>query len=119
MLEYIISLSRYTKRILAIIIDIGLCIICTWLAFYLRLEQFIKINETTILAAEISVLLAIPIFWFTGLYKIILRFAGSSILFKVFASLLIYSFLYFVIISIYGIQGVPRSIGVIQPMLFF
>ena len=42
--QNIISLNRYAKRILAIILDLGLCILCTWLAFYLRLEQFIKID---------------------------------------------------------------------------
>ena len=42
--ENIINLPRYTKRIIAILIDIGLCIFCTWFAFYLRLEQFIKLN---------------------------------------------------------------------------
>ena len=41
----IINLPRYTKKSIAIIIDIGLCIFCTWFAFYLRLEQFIKINQ--------------------------------------------------------------------------
>jgi hypothetical protein len=30
----IINLPRYTKRIIAILIDIGLCIFCTWLAFF-------------------------------------------------------------------------------------
>ena len=42
----IINLPRFAKRIIAIIIDIGLCILSTWLAFYLRLEQFIKINDS-------------------------------------------------------------------------
>ena len=64
----IINLPRYAKRTIAIIIDIGLCIFCTWLAFYLRLEEFIKINNVTTLAVEISVVLAIPIFWIMGLY---------------------------------------------------
>ena len=68
----IINLPRYPKRIIAIITDIGLCIFCTWLAFYLGLEQFIKINDVTV-AIEISVLLAIPIFWLMGLYKTIFR----------------------------------------------
>ena len=81
--ENIINLPRYTKRIIAIIIDIGLCIFCTWLAFYLRLEELIKIDDTTILAFEISVLISIPIFWLLGLYKTIFRFAGSSIVFTV------------------------------------
>ena len=58
----IINLPRYTKRIIVILIDIGLCIFSTWLAFYLRLEQFIKINDVTNLAVVVSVLLAIPIF---------------------------------------------------------
>ena len=43
----IINLPRYSKRIIAILIDIGLCIFCTWFAFYLRLEEFIQINYVT------------------------------------------------------------------------
>ena len=73
--QNLINLPRYSKRLIAIFIDVGLCIFCTWLAFYLRLEQFVKINEVTTLAVEISVLLAIPIFWLMGLYKTIYRFA--------------------------------------------
>ena len=80
----IIYLPRYTKRIIAILIDVGLCIFCTWLAFYLRLEQFVQINDVTTLAVEISTLFAIPIFWLIGLYKTIFRFQGSSIIFTVF-----------------------------------
>jgi FlaA1/EpsC-like NDP-sugar epimerase len=115
----IINLSRYTKRIIAILIDIGLCIFCTWLAFFLRLEEFVKINDVTTLAVEISILLAIPIFWLMGLYKTIFRFQGSSIIFTVFVATFTYALLYFAVIAIYGIQGIPRSIGVIQPILLF
>ena len=115
----IINLPRYTKRIIAIVVDIGLCIFCTWLAFYLRLEQFIKINDVTTLAVEISILFAIPIFWLMGLYKTIFRFQGSSIIFTVFIATFAYSLLYFAVIGIYGIQGIPRSIGIIQPILLF
>jgi len=115
----IIYLPRYTKRIIAILIDVGLCICCTWLAFYLRLEEFVKINNVTTLAVEISILFAIPIFWLMGLYKTIFRFQDSSIIFTVFIASSIYSLLYFIMIGIYGIQGIPRSIGVIQPILLF
>ena len=115
----IINLPRYTKRIIAILIDVGLCIFCTWLAFYLRLEEFVKINDVTTLAVEISILLTIPIFWLTGLYKTIFRYQGSSIIFTVFLATFIYALLYFAIIGIYGIQGIPRSIGIIQPILLF
>ena len=115
----IINLPRYTKRIIAILIDIGICIICTWLAFYLRLEELVKINDVTTLAVEISILIAIPIFWLMGLYKTIFRFQGSSIIFTVFIATSVYTLLYFAVISVYGIQGIPRSIGIIQPILLF
>ncbi len=115
----IISLPRYAKRIIAIIIDIGLCILCTWLAFYLRLEQFVRINNTSILAVLISISLAIPIFWLVGLYKTMIRFAGSSIIFTVAVAIFSYQLLYFGVIGIYGIDGIPRSIGIIQPILLF
>jgi len=115
----IINLPRYTKRIIAILIDVGICIICTWLAFFLRLEEFVKINNVTTLAVQISILLAIPIFWLMGLYKTIFRFQGSSIIFSVFVASFAYALLYFAVIGIYGIQGIPRSIGIIQPVLLF
>tara|TARA_B100000787_G_scaffold16645_1_gene11693 strand:- start:255 stop:2237 length:1983 start_codon:yes stop_codon:yes gene_type:complete len=117
--ESIINLPRYAKRIIAIIIDLGLCILCTWLAFYLRLEQFIKINDTTILAVLISISLAIPIFWLADLYKAMVRFAGASIILTVAVATFAYSLLYFAIIGIYGIQDIPRSIGILQPVLLF
>ena len=117
--QNIINLPRYTKRTMAILMDIGLCILCTWLAFFLRLEEFFKINDVTTLAVEISILLAIPIFWLMGLYKTIFRFQGSSIIFTVLVATSVYGLLYFAVIGIYGIQGIPRSIGVIQPILLF
>ena len=115
----IINLPRYTKRIIVILIDLGLCIICTWAAFYLRLEEFVKFNDVTTLAVEVSILLAIPIFWLMGLYKTIFRFQGYSIIFTVFVAISVYALLYFGVIGIYGIQGIPRSIGIIQPILLF
>ena len=118
-LKNLIKLPRNVKRTVAIIIDLGLCIFCTWLAFYLRLEQFIKINDITILAVLISVIIAIPIFWLNGLYRTIFRFGDSSIISAVAIALFVYGLIYFTVMSIFGIQGIPRSIGIIQPLLLF
>ena len=124
----LINLPRHIKTIILITVDICLCLSCTWFAFYLRLEQFIKLNndflfsalqDATILSALISITLAIPIFWLSGLYKTMFRFAGPSIVFNVSGALLTYGLIYFLIIIIYGVQGVPKSIGIIQPLLLF
>lgn len=115
----LVDLPRYAKRSLAIIVDSGLCVLFTWLAFYLRLEEFIKINNTTIIAVIISIFLAIPIFWLSGLYRAMIRYTNSSIVLSLAVATFAYALLYFAIIGIYGIQGIPRSIGIIQPILLF
>ncbi len=115
----ILSLPRYSKRVITIITDVVMCFICTWLAFVLRLEELILFKDFNFNSALISIFIAIPIFWLFNLYRTIIRFAGLSIIFTVLISTLIYGSIYFLFIGIFGIQGVPRSIGVIQPMLLF
>jgi len=117
--QNIISLPRGTKKIIVVSVDIGICILSTWLAFYLRLEQFIKINNILIYAISISIFLAIPLFWLLELYKTMFRFLHTSIIFTTLVATFTYSLLYFSIISIYGIPGIPRSIGILQPVLLF
>ena len=114
-----LSLNRYSKRIIVILIDISLCFFCTWFAFILRLEELILFKNFNLLPVIISVAFAIPIFWLFGLYRTIFRYTGFSIIVTIVASTFLYSLLYFLAISVYGIQGVPRSIGVIQPIILF
>ena len=118
-IKNILSLPRYAKRIFAINLDLSLCILCTWLAFYLRLEKFITINNSVMIASLLSISLAIPIFWLSGLYRTMFRYTSLSIIISILTAVIIYGLLYFSLIGIYGIQGVPRSIGIIQPLLLF
>ena len=114
-----LNLPRYVKRIMVIFTDFNLCFLSTWFAFYLRLEDFNLFTYAPLNASLFSVLLALPVFWILGVYRVIFRFAGSSIIFTVFVAAFAYSLLYFAVIGIYEIQGIPRSIGIIQPILLF
>ena len=73
-------MSRFTKRLIAIITDTSLCFLCTWLAFSLRFEELILLNNFNIYTALLSVILALPIFWIFGLYKTIFRYTNLSII---------------------------------------
>jgi FlaA1/EpsC-like NDP-sugar epimerase len=115
----ILILPRFAKQSIATIVDINLCILCTWLAFYLRLDELIPIKGPLLIAAAISVFLALPVFWLFGMYRTIFRYSGLSIMFSASTSLLVYGFLYFSVFGVYGVIGIPRSIGVLQPMLLF
>ena len=115
----ILNLPRFVKQIVAIIVDLSLCVVSAWFAFYLRLDQFISIQGAPLTAAIVSVALVLPIFWLLGLYRTIFRYSGLSIMFSVAIALFIYGFLYFLVFGVYGVAGIPRSIGIIQPMLLF
>ena len=126
-LNYMTSLHRYLKRIIIILTDAILCVISTWLAFVLRLEEFILYNDFNLYPAVISIIIAIPLFWLFGLYRTIYRYTGISMISTILAATFLYGLIFFLIIGVYGIQSVPnyigqavpRSIGVLQPMLLF
>ena len=115
----IINLPRFAKQIIAILCDFSLCIICVVAAYYLRLDQLVPLKGPVIFAAWISILIAIPNFWLMGFYHTIFRYSGLSIIFSVTVAILIYGSLYFCVFTLYGVNGVPRSIGILQPMLLF
>ena len=124
--QYVLSLNRYLKRSIALITDGVLCVVCTWIAFVLRLEEFILIEDFDYHAALLSLILALQIFWLFGLYRAIFRYTSLSIILNILTSVLVYGLLFFLLIGVYGITSstnyyeiVPRSIGIIQPMLLF
>jgi len=115
----ILDLPRLAKQTIAILSDMSLCVICVVAAFYLRLEQFVPLKGPVITSALVAVVLVIPIFWLSGLYRTIFRYSGSSIFFSVAIAVIIYGLIYFCVFGLYRVEGVPRSVGILQPMLLF
>lgn len=115
----ITSLPRFVKQIIMILCDLILCFLSVLIAYYLRLDQIVPLEDPVITSIWLSIILAIPIFWLTGMYQTIFRYSGFSIIFSASVAFFVYGFLYLSIFSIYQIDGVPRSIGILQPMLLF
>lgn len=116
-----LSLPRVVKRIIVLGVDASLCILTVWLAYYLRLDQWIPLSGHATFRPLISALgavaLALPIFIVFGLYRAIFRYAGSASMLTVLQACTVYGVLYAAIFTAFGIPGVPRSIGLLQPVL--
>ena len=63
--------------------------------------------------------IALPIFLVFGLYRAIFHFSSRASLLLIAKAALLYGLIIFLIYVIYGVEGVPRTIGIIQPILFF
>ena len=117
--EKIVNFPRPIKRLLVLIVDINLCVLTTWLAFYLRTGNFIFFSNDHFLLIFLSVLISVPLFYFFGLYSVIFRYSGWTTLVPVTKSIILYGLIFFCLITIYGIPGVPRTVGIIQPILLY
>jgi FlaA1/EpsC-like NDP-sugar epimerase len=114
----ILQLPRAVKQLIVMMVDLGLCVFATWLAFYLRIGEFVVISSSPPLWAVLaSSALVIPIFVVFGLYRAIFRYSGLPALTSIAAASLVYGFFYMVLVTLIGIDGVPRTIGLIQPIL--
>ena len=51
----ILALPRAAKRFVALSVDLGLCVVTVWLAFYLRLGEFVALSGTALWAVGASV----------------------------------------------------------------
>ena len=113
----VLALPRWTKRFVVLTLDTSLCVLTVWLAYYLRLGEFVALSGVASSTVLVSVGIALPIFMVSGLYRAIFRYSGWPALLAVARAITIYGLLYASIFTAIGIQDVPRTVGVIQPIL--
>lgn len=115
---YFLDLPKAEKLIFSILVDILLCVTTVWVSFYLRIGYF-PFGKLLILPSIASIVFAIPVFYFSGLYRTIFRYSGWPALLTVSKSIFIYSFLFAFLITFISFKDIPRTIGFIQPILLF
>ena len=112
-----LSIPRYVKRLIVLTVDGCLCVLAVWLAFYLRTGEFAAISGPLWQAALASMLIALPIFVLLGLYRAVFRYSGGLALITVTKATLGYGLIYATLFTAIGLSGVPRTVGLIQPLL--
>jgi FlaA1/EpsC-like NDP-sugar epimerase len=119
----VLAIPRFAKQLLVMTVDTSLCLLSVWASFYLRLGEYEAISNTTTLPVLITsataVALAIPIFVMSGLYRAIFRYSGMPAMMTMARATLIYGVLFAAIFTFIGVQGVPRTVGLIQPIVVF
>jgi len=116
---YFLDLPRSFKLIIYLAVDSFLCFLTVWLAFYLRLGDLSQLENYIIFPSFLSIIFAIPVFYFSGLYRTIFRYSGWDAMLTVSKSIIIYGCLFSTFITLISFRDVPRTIGIIQPLLLF
>lgn len=116
--EPLLGLPRAAKQGVVFTVDVLMSLLAVWLAFYLRVDQAGGPVLDQPYVYGLAVVLFVPIFVRMGLYRAIFRYAGMPAIVTTASAVLIYGVVFFLVLLWAHWKGVPRSIGIIQPVLF-
>ncbi len=110
--------SRLAKILVVLVLDMGLAIVATWVAYSLRLDVLHWPEGAQWWVYGIAPVLFIPIFLRFGLYRAIFRYTGQAALLATAKAVGVYGALLLGILLWKQWLGVPRSLGILQPLIF-
>jgi len=114
----VLAWPRATKRLVVVALDIALALVATWLAFTLRLDAWHWPTGSQWWVYGLAPLLSVPIFIRFGLYRAIFRYTGQAALVATAKAVALYGGLLSGVLIWQAWYGVPRSLGVLQPLIF-
>jgi len=114
----ILNLPRLGKQLVVASLDVFTALIATWLAFSLRLWVWHWPDGSQWIVYVLAPVLVLPVFTPFGLYLAVFRYTGLSALITVGKAVAVYGVLFFSILVWLHLPSIPRSIGVLQPLLF-
>ena len=118
--HFLITLPRHFKRLISISYDFLISMTSTYL--FLAVEDLEGKHVLTSQVFFVAILLAclqIGALWSSGTYETVARFLGLKSLANSSLHLLSANAIIFAIFSLYGFNGIPNSLGISQPALFF
>jgi FlaA1/EpsC-like NDP-sugar epimerase len=119
MQDRVLAWPRAAKRLVVVSLDVCLALLATWVAFSLRLDTPNWPTGAQWWVYGLAPVLAVPLFVQFGLYRAIFRYTGQAALMATAKAIAVYAALLLAILLWRQWPGVPRSLGILQPLVFF
>src|SRR5665647_1786773 len=118
MQSWVLAWPRATKRLVVVAVDVVLSLVATWIAFSLRYSTLNWPTGAQWFVYGLAPVLALPIFVKFGLYRAIFRYTGQAALMATAQAVGVYVCLLTAVLLWQHWEGVPRTLGVLQPLIF-
>ena len=113
----LLELNRIVKKLIMITVDSVLIILILYCAFALRLDYWYWPENNLIWVIFGAPIIGIPVFYSFKLYKSVIRFIEAKSLISIFQAVTLYSVIWGLLGYMIGIDGIPRSVILINWML--
>jgi FlaA1/EpsC-like NDP-sugar epimerase len=117
--QKLLQMDRPHKRMLVLCGDAILCVMAIFFAFALRVGALYFGLHPFLVFAAVCLPLFPVIFIGTGVYATIFRFAGIGTIRDLLVATVIYAIPLVAVFMFYGMPGVPRTVALLQPIIFF
>ena len=117
LLQNVIKLSRINKQLILVIIDSILLVVVIIASFSIRLGLWYWPSTELMWVIFGSPIVAIPIFIRFKLYHAIIRFIGFKVLWSIVQAITLYALIWSVICFMLAVEGMPRSVVLINWLL--
>ena len=112
-------LSRKRKKIIVVLVDIVLTCISMWCAYSLRLEELFTPNSTQLISFFLAIFCFLPVFKIFGVYDVVFRHLSIGMMAQLLKATALYALILVLLLVSLSLDTVPRSVGLIQPLIFF
>lgn len=115
----LVALPRNLRKSLIAGFDVFICIVAAWAAYWLRMGEweFLSPPILTFIGIATSTWIAVAIA--TQTYRSVVRFSGRETIFGLMKSCAIMSMILAAILFTARFEGIPRTLSVIHPLVFF
>lgn len=117
-LQVVASLPRPVRRVVIAALDTLLCVAAIWLAFSLRLGHWQLFTWPVAIVAAVALPAWFLAAWNSGIYRAIIRSTGSRTMVDLAVACAVLAVPLAAVFMFAGIEDVPRTIAVLQPMVF-
>jgi FlaA1/EpsC-like NDP-sugar epimerase len=117
-LRSLVALSRSRKFAIVLLFDALLCVSAVWIGFSLRLGEWALWTRPIVTVIGVSLALWLPLFFWRGIYQSVVRFVGVRTMLDIASSCLLMMIGLGLVFTLNGLPGIPRTIAVIQPLVF-
>jgi FlaA1/EpsC-like NDP-sugar epimerase len=117
--EWLITLARPMRQAIALSLDLVLCLIATWLAYYLRQGDWALFTGPVLFVAGLAMFIWMLLALRLSIYQSVIRFSGGRTLMSLAIGCLLLGVILSAILVPLRLPGVPRTMALILPLVLF